>query len=147
MVCGFRYNARILARRIAEALFGMELERPRLDPEHVVGYLLEELNRAPELAMQKGYLARVLRVDEPGAVLDEGILPLEVFVDGSDDGVAATLEFDANETITPVLYVRRGGALRESALPPHPLRRYDGTAYREALQDLLRPLLSSSVGS
>ncbi len=141
MVCGFRYNARILARRIAEALFGMELERPRRDPEHVVGYLLEELNRAPELAMQKGYLARVLRIDEPRAVLDEGILPLEVFVDGSDDGIAATLEFDANETITPVLYVRRRGALREMALPPHPLRRYDGTPYREAVEDLVQPLL------
>jgi hypothetical protein len=26
-------------------------------------------------------------------------------------------------------------------LPPHPLRRYDALAYREALDDLLRPLL------
>jgi hypothetical protein len=37
--------------------------------------------------------------------------------------------------------VRRGGLLREAMLPPHPLRRYDALAYREALDDLLRPLL------
>jgi thioredoxin reductase len=141
MVCGFRYNARILARHVAESLFGVVLERPRLDPDRVVHYLLAELDRGPELTMQKGYLARALRVDERSGVRDEGILPLEVFVDGADDGVAVTLEFDANETIRPVIYVRRGGALRETALPPHPLRRYDDAVYRDSLEQLLDPLL------
>ena len=141
MVCGFRYNARILARHLAETVFGVRLERPRVDPDRVVPYLLAELDRAPELVMQKGYLARVLSADEQDGIRDEGILPLEVFVDGDRDGVAATLEFDADEEIRPVLYVRRGGLLREAMLPPHPLRRYDALAYREALDDLLRPLL------
>ena len=108
--------------------------------DRVVPYLLAELDRAPELAMQKGYLARVLSAVE-GQVRDEGILPLEIFVDGESDGVEATLEFDADEEIRPVLYVRRGGLLREAMLPPHPLRRYDALAYREAVDDLLRPLL------
>ena len=140
MVCGFRYNARILARHLAETLTGTRQERPPVPADRVVPYLLAELDRAPELAMQKGYLARVLSA-VGGDVRDEGILPLEVFVDGEADGVAATLEFDADEEIRPVLYVRRGGLLREAVLPPHPLRRYDALAYREALDDLLRPLL------
>jgi thioredoxin reductase len=141
MVCGFRYNARILARYLAETVFGVPIERPPVPRDRVIPYLLAELDRAPELVMQKGYLARVLSVGGSGRVLDEGILPLEVFVDGERDGVAAALEFDADEEIRPVLYVRRDGLLREAVLPPHPLRRFDALAYREALDELLRPLL------
>jgi thioredoxin reductase len=143
MVCGFRYNARILARHVAESIFGMHVERARLETEQVVPYLLAELNRGPELVMQKGYLARVLSVHEKEGIRDQGILPLEVFVDGSRDGVAATLEFDAEETIRPALYVRHGGVLHETVLPAHPLRRYDDSVYRKTLDDLLRPLLAS----
>ena len=139
MVCGFRYNARILARHLAETVFGTPIERPLVEPDRVVAYLLSELDRAPELAMQKGYLARVLTVDSAG-IRDEGILPLEAFVDGEGDGVAVTLEFDVDEEIRPVLYVRRRAVLRETVLPPHPLRKYDALAYREALDELLRPL-------
>jgi thioredoxin reductase len=141
MVCGFRYNARVLARHLAETIFGVRLARPALEPEEVVPYLLRELNSGPELAFQKGYLTRTLRVSEEGGVVDEGIVPLEVFVDGVDDGIAATIEFDAEETIRPVVYVRRKGVLHEEALAPHPLRRYGGPAYEEALERLLRPLL------
>ena len=106
MVCGFRYNARLLARHIAETLFGRARERPR----SIRSASCRSSSRAgdgPELAMQKGYLARVVRADGDG--LDDGILPLEVFVDGEYDGVAATLEFDDEERIRPVLYVRSGG--------------------------------------
>ena len=143
MVCGFRYNARIVARHIAETHFGVQTERPAVDAERVVPYLLDELNGAPELAMQKGYLARVLSAgDSGGRLVDEGIVPLEVFVDGETDGVAATLEFDADEQIVPVLYVRARGFLREAALPAHPLRRYHAVAYRDAVAALLQPLVS-----
>jgi thioredoxin reductase len=141
MVCGFRYNARILAGHIAESLFEVEVTRGRLDRRRVAAYLVRELNAAPEIAMQKGYLARVLHVDERGRVRDEGILPVEVFVDGEGDGVAATLEFDAEETIRPALYIRRNGVLREELLPPHPLRRYEAPTYREAVAEHLGPLL------
>jgi thioredoxin reductase len=140
MVCGFRYNARVLARHLAETRFGLTLDRPAVEPANVVPYLLEELNDGPEVAMQKGYLARVLRVEPESGVLDEGIVPLEAFVDGSMDGVAATLEFDASEQIVPALYVRAKGALREVVLPPHPLRRYDGPDYRAAIESAVRPL-------
>jgi len=141
MVCGFRYNARVLARHVAESVFGIRVDRPRVLPERVVPYLVAELDGAPELTMQKGYLARVVSANERDGVRDEGILPLEVFVDGADDGVAVTLEFDADETIRPVVYVRHGGVLRETALPPHPLRRYDDAVYRDGLEQLLDPLL------
>jgi thioredoxin reductase len=143
MVCGFRYNARILARHVAESLFGVALERPSVELDRVVPYLLAELDRAPELTMQKGYLARVLSADVKSGVRDEGILPLEVFVDGARDGVAVTLEFDADEIIHPVVYVRHGSALQETSLPPHPLRRYDDAVYRDSLEKLLEPLLRS----
>ncbi len=142
MVCGFRYNARVLVRHIAEKHFGIRLDRPRLELDAVVPYLLHELNHGPELSFQKGYLARVLEVDEAG-IADAGIQPLEVFVDAQADGIAATLEFDAEETIRPVLYVRHRGVLQEQALAPHPLRRYEGAAYESELGKLLRPLLSA----
>jgi hypothetical protein len=140
MVSGFRYNARVLVRHLAETVFGAQLERPRLDPDATVAYLIHEVNHSPELAFQKGYLARVLGV-AGGEILDEGILPLEVFVDGDSDGIAVTLEFDAEETIRPVVYRRQSGVLHEEALPPHPLRRYDDASYHESLESLLRPLL------
>jgi thioredoxin reductase len=142
MVSGFRYNARVLARHLAETVFGVTLERPRVEPDAVAPFLIHELNHAPELAFQKGYLARVLGVSG-GEVLDEGILPLEIFVDGEADGIAVTLEFDAEEQIRPMVYVRRSGVLREEALPPHPLRRYDDPYYHELLAMPLRPLLQA----
>jgi hypothetical protein len=140
MVAGFRYNARVLARHIAAEVFGVELPRPHVPAGDVVRLAVRDFNHTPELAFQKGYLARVLRPSEGGAV-DEGIVPLEVFVDGERDGAAVTLEFDADETIRPMLYVRHRGVLHEEALPPHPLRRYEGPEYDEPLAKRLRPLL------
>ena len=140
MVCGFRYNARLLAGHIAETMFGRARERRRLEPEEVVPFVVDELNHGPELSIQKGYLARAVRADGDGCLRDEGVVPLEVFVDAKYDGAAATLEFDDDERIRPVLYVRSGGELREHVLPRHPLRRYDGPAYRDAIAEALAPL-------
>jgi thioredoxin reductase len=142
MVCGFRYNARLLAGHMAETVFGRTRERPRLEREDVVPLVVDELNDGPELAIQKGYLARAVRTGIDGGLFDEGVLPLEVFVDAEYDGAAATLEFDDEERICPVLYVRSGGELREHVLPRHPLRRYDGPEYRDAIAEALAPLLS-----
>jgi hypothetical protein len=75
-------------------------------------------------------------------VRDEGVMPLEVFVDSDVDGVAATIEFDEHERICPVLYVRSEGRLDEMVLRPHPLRRYDGMEYRSAIAEALAPLLT-----
>lgn len=142
MVCGFRYNARILARRIAEEVFGVKIERQPIARSEVTRHLISLLNDAAELSMQKGYLARVVSI-EPDAVRDEGAMPLEAFVDGSGEALAVTLEFAPDETIQPMLYIRRAREVREVALPPHPLRRYHALAYTsvvdEALSSVLRP--------
>ena len=146
-VNGFRYNAHVLARHLAEGWFGVALPRPVVDADEVVPLLLREASRAPELWIQKGYLARVLSADESG-VRDEGILPLTHFVDdGPDEGVAVTVELDSRGTIHPVVYVRRGGAVLEHALDPHPLHDYTGEDYRRELADRLGALLPAGTGT
>ena len=144
MVCGFRYNARILARHIAERLSGIRLPRARLERSAAVPFLIEQLNTSGALAMQKGYLVHALSLGPDGAFLDEGVVPLEVFLDGSGDGIAAALEFDRDETIQPVLYRRSAQAVDEIALPPHPLRRYDGPEYVKAVEAAVVPFFSSA---
>ena len=133
-VNGFRYNARVLARRVAERHFGIAPKRPRLPRDRVVPFLLSELARAPELWIQKGYLARVVTLDGDDA-RDEGVLPLEDFIDsGGPDAVAAAIELDAHATIVPVVYVRRDGRVVEHVLPPHPLYAFDSEEHRRELE-------------
>ena len=139
---GFRYNARVLARFIGERL-GIEQPRPRLAAEEVVLFLLDELARGPELWIQKGYLARAVSFDGEG-IRDEGILPLEHFVDGGGgaDAAAVAVEMSATGTIYPAVYVP-GGA-EEHALDPHPVRAFDGGPYRRDVERLLHLLLHRS---
>jgi thioredoxin reductase len=141
-VNGFRYNARVLAQHIAEKHFGLTREQRQLEAGEVVPYLLRELARAPELWTQKGYLARAVAVDGAGGVRDEGILPLADFVDRDDgDACAVAVEYDADGTVIPVVYVRRGGQLSEHSLPPHPMHTFDTDEHREELAACLAPLL------
>ena len=112
-----------------------------LQREALVPYLLAELAHAPELWIQKGYLARVVTLGA-GAVRDDGILPLEHFVDAvGEDSVAVAVEMNSSGTIYPALYLRRGGKLSEHQLDPHPTYAFDSQAHRAALETLLRPLL------
>jgi hypothetical protein len=138
-VNGFRYNAAVLARHLAESRFGVTLERPRVERDQVVPYLLSELARAPELWVQKGYLARVLTFD--GEIRDEGIVPLEHFVDeAGPDAVAVAVEMDSQATIYPGVYVRSSGRVAEHVLPPHPTHAFEGDDYRRELESVLAPL-------
>jgi hypothetical protein len=138
-VNGFRYNARVLARQLAERL-GYGRPRPILRTEALVPYLLAELARAPELWIQKGYLARVVAFTGSG-IRDDGILPLEHFMDEvGEDSAAAAVEMDGSGTIYPALYVRRGGRLSEHQLDPHPTYAFDSEVHRAALETLLTPL-------
>jgi thioredoxin reductase len=135
-VNGFRYNARVLARHLAETRFGKQLERPTLQRDQVLPYLLNELAVAPELWVQKGYLARVVSFD--GEIRDEGIVPLEHFVDqAGPDAVAVTVEMNRNAEIHPAVYIRSSSRLLEAALPPHPTRSFDSEAHRRELATLL----------
>lgn len=130
-VHGFRYNARVLAEHLA----GTRPRRP-LREDEVVPFLAGELAHAPELWAQKGYLARVIGLDPP---VDEGILPLEHFVDaGPPEAVAVTVETDAEGRIFPSVYRRRAGRLRETVLDPHPLNEFDGPTYVQDLERSVR---------
>jgi thioredoxin reductase len=144
-VNGFRYNARVLVRHLAETRFGIEPERPALAADEVVAFLLAELARAPELWIQKGYLARVVSFDGSDGIRDEGIVPLAHFVDSAGPTAAAvSVEVSAEGTIVPVLYIRRDGHVQEHLLEPHPLHDFDGANHRRELEVRLRPVLGSA---
>jgi thioredoxin reductase len=140
-VNGFRYNARVLVRHVAERHFGIERQRPPLRRQEVVPFLLRELTTGPELWIQKGYLARELSFGGEGA-RDEGIVPLAHFVDSAGPpAVAAAIEVDSTGTVVPVVYTRRAGRVEEHVLPPHPLRQFDGDEHRAQLEERLRRLV------
>jgi thioredoxin reductase len=139
-VNGFRYNACVLAEHLADRL-GIARPKPRLERDQLVSFLLGELSRAPELWIQKNFLARVVSVTEDG-LRDEGILPLEHFLDaGGGDAVAAAIEMDPRAVIHPTVYVRRGGRVEEHELPPHPVHAFEGAEYRQELESRLKPVL------
>jgi thioredoxin reductase len=138
-VNGFRYNARVAADHIADRL-GLERPRPKIDRADLVPFLLAELARAPELWIQKNFLARGVTF-AGGEFHDDGIVPLEHFLDaGREDGLAAAIEMNPEADIHPTLYVRRGGRIAEHELPPHPVHAFDGPEYRRELESILKSL-------
>ena len=147
-VHGARYNARILARRLAETAFDVTVEDPAVPIEGLLDYLLAELSHAPELWHQKAYLARIVSVSPDDGIRDRGIQPLTHFLDSEGpDAIAVTIESDGLGGIYPVAYVRRAGRAEEHALEPHPLHDYEGTEYRRhlgALLDLIAPGASAA---
>jgi thioredoxin reductase len=146
-VQGHRHNARILVRHIAERRFGIEPERPSLAESDVLGHLLAEATRAPELWHQKAYLARVVSMSPSEGVRDEGILPLTHVLDSDGpDAVAMTIEADGAGAIYPVVYVRAGGRIEENALEPHPLLDFETREHRDQLAAVLGRVLPSYRG-
>ncbi len=143
-VNGFRYNARILVRHLAEKHFGVDPPRPLVEPDRLVPFLLRELATAPELWIQKGYLCRIVN-RAPDGLRDDGILPLQVFVDEpGPDACAIAVEMAADGTIYPSVYVRARNHVSEHPLPPHPLNDYETEEHRRALSELVDPLLGST---
>jgi len=147
-VHGHRYNARVLARHIVERWFGQVTERPAIAESELLGYLLSEATRAPELWHQKAYLARVASVSPDDGIRDRGILPLSHFLDTEGpDAVAMTVEADGEGAIYPVVYLRRAGRVEEHAMELHPLNDFEGSPYRRhlgALLDLIAPGASAT---
>jgi len=141
-VAGFRHNMRVLAAHLARTHFGVELPRPELAPSQVIPFLLGEASGAPELWNQRAYLARVVTFGEDGRALDEGILPLQHFLDtGGPEAVAMTVETDDRGEHRPAVYVRHRGGVHEVVLPGDPLLVFDSPAHRRHLSEALRPLL------
>jgi thioredoxin reductase len=146
-VQGYRYNARVLARHIAETHFDKRFESPQLRPEEVVPFLLREASRGPELWHQRSYLARIVSVDASEGITDEGIQPLARFVDSQGgDSVAIALEANGRDDPYPAVYVRAHGRVAgESLLPPHPLLDFEGDSYRRELESVLDPILGRTL--
>jgi len=145
-VQGHRYNARVLARHLAETRFGIKLPRPKLAPDQVLPFLLAEASRGPELWHQRSYLARVVTVDRDTGILDEGIVPLAHFVDGrGPDAVAIALESNGRDDPYPVIYTRRRGAVTEHLLPPDPLLDFERDEHRQASSAALDEVLGESL--
>jgi hypothetical protein len=141
-VHGFRHNAWILARYIAEKHFGLEPVRRRIPPGTVVDLLVSEATFAPELWNQKAYLARVIAFRN-GEAIDEGVVPLAHFVDsGNGDAVAIAVETDAAGDIHPVAYLRHGD-VTEHELPSSQLHDYRDATYRAQLGALLKPFVGA----
>lgn len=136
-VHGFRYNARILARHLAETRLGIDVPARMVRPEDVISYLLSELTRAPELWLQRSYLARVLTL-RAGGIVDDGILPLEQFVDSvGDDAVAVTVELNSSGESYPAIYVRHRGDLTEHVLAGNTLLDFETPAHARELNSIL----------
>ncbi|HET7482543.1 MAG TPA: NAD(P)-binding domain-containing protein [Actinomycetota bacterium] len=139
-VHGFRYNARIMARHIAEKHFGVTIDRPSIAPEDIVEKLLDEATLAPELWTQKSYLCRVFE-SRDGGFVDGDVLPLQAFVDGSGpDGTAITIETDAEGDIHPALYVRAKGSVEEHLLDSTSMHDYRDPEHRAQVKAALGPL-------
>ncbi|HVH65595.1 MAG TPA: NAD(P)-binding domain-containing protein [Candidatus Acidoferrum sp.] len=146
-VQGHRYNARVLARHLAETKFGVRVARPVIATGDLVTWILQELSCGPELWHQRAYLARVIRLDPQNGITDDGILPLQYFLDAAqDDGVALTLESNGQGDPYPVIYLRKDGAVSEHALDPHPLLDFTGSEYQRRLSAILQ-LVMGGVGS
>ena len=123
-VHGARYNARILARHVAEEHFGIVGTPPLIEEADLLGYLLDEATRGPELWHQKAYLARVVEIVPEIGIRDLGVLPLAHVLDaGGPDAIAMTVEADGAGAIYPVVYLRRKGRLEEHALARPPAAR------------------------
>lgn len=145
-VQGHRYNARVLARRLAETKFGLAQPRPRIEPSALVSVLLKELSQGPELWHQRAYLARVINLDRQNGIADEGVVPLAHFLDtGGVDAVAVTLESNGQGDPYPVVYLRKDASITERALPPHPLLDFTGPEYEGELRAILEPVLAASA--
>jgi thioredoxin reductase len=131
-VHGFRYNARVMARHLAETHLDVQAPRARLEPGGRVAYLLREAAQAPELWAQKSYLARVVEAD--GAT---DIVPLADCLDHPKPGsIAIAVEMNAEGDIYPALYVERDGEIEEHLLPPDALNDFQGEEYVREVQSL-----------
>ncbi len=147
-VNGHRYNGRVLARHLARTHFGVEIARPELRAADVSGFLLHELDHAPEMWHQRSYLCRVVSVTAEDGVRDEGIWPLAHFVDSEGpDAIAATIEANAQGENYPAFYIRRGGRVTEHLLDPDQRMRYDAPERRAFLAAILRDVVGSEAAA
>ncbi len=86
-----------------------------------------------------GTPARAVTVDGDDGPRDEGVVPLEHFVDAAGpDAVAIAVEMDEAGRIFPGVYLRRGGRVDAHDLPDAELNRFEGDEHQAELEALLR---------
>ena len=148
-VQGARYNARVLADRLAATRFGRPAHGRPVPRDKVVEFVLAELTESPELWHQRAYLARLLERDAgSGSVVDRGVQPLVHVLDTTGpDAVAITLEADATGSIYPALYVRMAGRIAEHVLDPDPLQVYTRARYERDVATVITPLTGQRVAT
>jgi hypothetical protein len=139
-VHGARYNARVMVGHLARTKFGVEPERPTIEPDRLIDFLLEEATMAPELWNQKSYLARAVSLDGSEGIRDEGMVPLADFVDTEGAAaVAIAVETDDTGNIHPAVYVRPAGKPAiETVLQSHPLHDFRSAENRTQLASVLK---------
>lgn len=141
-VHGFRYNAGVLSRHVAEKHFGVRFDDPAVPPAELTGHLLHAATKSPALWNQQSYLAEVVETSEDGGLVSRGINPLAHFVDfDGPDGVAIAVENDGTGDIHPAVYVRSRGRVEEHLLPSSPFHDYETGEHRALLKGVLDPLL------
>lgn len=146
-VHGARYNTRTMVYHVAQKHFGIQVERPSVEPDALVEVLLREATRAPELWNQKSYLSRAFSLDASLGIRDLGIVPLAQFVD--EEGAAAVaiaVETDDTGDIHPAVYVREPGKPAvETLLSSQQLHDFATADNRAHLSELLRGVTAGAV--
>ena len=136
-VHGFRHNARVLARHIAEKHFDRPPARQRMPRDEAAGFLLRQATASSALWNQKSYLAHVVGL-EKGAAVDHGLAPLAHWIDSPEaDAAAIAVETDAGGDIHPAVYLKRAGRVEEHLLEGHPLLDFSTPDHRSALDAVL----------
>jgi hypothetical protein len=143
-VQGYRYNARVLARHLAETRFNQQIHRELVNPAELAKRLLKAASWSPELWHQRSYLAQVFSVG--AEIRDEGTVPLTAFLDsGPPNGVAVTLESNGVSDPYPAIYLRRSDAVSEHLLEPNVMLDFLGPGYLKEVDSLLSELLRPAL--
>ena len=133
---GFRYNAAVLARHIAERQFGIEPPRTTIDSAQLGALVLRVASRSAGLMSQKGYLAQVIAKGD-GDLIDLGLQPLAAFLDGDGPALAVTIEAGPDRPIQPVVYLRQGAKVSEHLIDAHPLNDYESDDHSAQVDSIL----------
>jgi hypothetical protein len=144
-IAGFRFNAQVQAAELARRL-GIEPERPALEPDEVVPFLLDRATHSAPLWRQASHLAHVVSLDPAEGIRDEGVRPLTPFVDSSGPpAVAIAVELDPDQRLQPCAYVRGPEGVTEHVLFPDALHDFTSVEYASALGDALKDALPVAV--
>jgi thioredoxin reductase len=145
-VHGARYNARVLAARIATERLGMAADRPVIAPGALVDRLVNEMSTNPALWHQKAYLAWVAEAAPDGGFRGMGLQPLAHALDADGpDAVVLTVESDGLGGTYPVVYIRTAAGAAEIVLDGEAFLQFGGEGHRRAIEDAVGRLTAPAA--